>query len=183
MPLSERDRRALVVLGVVALLALLAVLGVRFLGGGQEVAAPPGPPPVASSPAPSPTPTQGAAPQPRFSGRDPFSPPPGLGTPSPTSTASPSPTGTPTATPTPTSSPTAPGGGASRTVSGHTVVLLDVFRRAGRDMAQVEVDGTVYTVAEGQTFAEDFRLVSAAGSCARISFQGAPFTLCVSELK
>ncbi len=173
MPLSPRDRRALVILGAVAGAALLLFLVARVLPGGEEAAAPPARSTPTVSPTASPAPGRSPAPVLEFSGRDPFA------TPAVFVTASPSPTGTPS----PTRTPTTPGAGASRTVGGHTVVLLDVFTREGADMAPVEVDGTVYTVEEGEGFADGFRLVSASGTCARIRLGDESFTLCVSERK
>src|SRR5213079_1971442 len=88
-----------------------------------------------------------------FSGRDPFQPLVDLNGTSSSSGSSGS--VAPASSP-----PPAPTGGSSTSVNGHTVVLLDVFSQNGDQMAQVEVDGTVYTVKEGETFATDFQLVS-----------------------
>jgi len=118
-------------------------------------------------------------------GRDPFSIPPELAeTPGGGVSPSVSPTASPTGTPTsPSPTPTAPGGGSSTTVGGHTVVLLDVFTRDGTDKAQVEVDGTVYTVDVGEEFDDNFKLVSVSGTCARFLFGDQGFTLCVISPK
>ncbi len=63
-------------------------------------------------------------------------------------------------------------------LGGHTVVLLDTFIRNGTEMAQVEVDGTAYTVIEGHTFAAgDFTLQSVSGDYATILFGGESATL------
>src|SRR6266498_2683015 len=43
--------------------------------------------------------------------------------------------------------------------------------------AQVEVDGTVYTVAEGDSFDDGYRLVSINGSCASFTHNATSFTL------
>ena len=66
-------------------------------------------------------------------------------------------------------------------VDGHRVKVIDVFRQNGRDRAQVQVDGTVYTVDEGEDFATNFRLVSASGQCATMLFGDDEFTLCEGE--
>jgi hypothetical protein len=66
-------------------------------------------------------------------------------------------------------------------MGGHTVVLLDIFQ--GGTKVQVEVDGTVYTVSVGETFAGNFRLVSISGNCARFVFGDEGFTLCTSPRK
>ena len=191
MALSPRDRRALIIFGGVAGVALLAFLFLNVLrgGGGEEVASSP---PVSTG-GPTPTPTITPTPTPRETlppvvlagSRDPFSIPPALqtGSPPPGGSVSPPPTGTGTTPPPtgPTPTPTTPGGGQSTTVGGHTVVLLDIF--SGGTKAQVEVDGTVYTVSEGETFAGNFRLISISGSCARFVFGDEGFTLCTSPQK
>ncbi len=190
MALSPRDRRALIIFVAVAGVALLAFLYLNVLrgGGGEEAA-----PPAVSTGGPTPTPTVSPTPTPRETlppvvlagSRDPFSIPPALqtGAPPPSGSVGPPPTGTgtppPTGTPSPT--PTTPGGGQSTTVGGHTVVLLDIFQ--GGTKAQVEVDGTVFTVSEGETFDGNFRLVSISGSCARFVFGDEGFTLCTSPQK
>jgi hypothetical protein len=71
--------------------------------------------------------------------------------------------------------------GGGETVGGHSVRLVDVFLDEGAPRAQVEVDGTVYTVAEGEVFAENFELVSASGECATMLFGDDQFTLCEGE--
>ena len=70
-------------------------------------------------------------------------------------------------------------GGGGESIGGHRVRVVDVFPRGGR--AQVQVDGTVYTVDEGETFAENFQLVSASGECATMLFGDDEFTLCEGE--
>ncbi|HET7483450.1 MAG TPA: hypothetical protein VFK89_11375, partial [Actinomycetota bacterium] len=66
-------------------------------------------------------------------------------------------------------------------VGRHRVRVIDVFRQDGHDRAQVQVDDTVYTVDEGEDFADNFRLVSASGSCATLLFGDDEFTLCEGE--
>jgi hypothetical protein len=78
----------------------------------------------------------------------------------------------------------APGGAVDSggsTVGGHTVSVIDVFTARGRRRAQVEVDGTVYKVNEGETFADNFKLLSASGECANMLFGDDQFTLCEGE--
>jgi hypothetical protein len=191
MALSDRDRRALIVLGAVAGVAIIAFLLLNVLGGGGGTEAGSPTPVITTSPSPAPsvsptpTPRETLPPVVLAGSRDPFSIPPALQT-----TASPAPSGsvgptTPppsgTTTPTPTETPTTPGGGQSQKIGGHTVVLLDVF--AGGTKAQVEVDGKVYTVSEGQTFADNFKLVSISGECARFLFGDEAFTLCTNPQK
>jgi hypothetical protein len=126
-----------------------------------------------------------------FTGRDPFSVPPALqpsasgGSTSPPSSGPPPSGSTPPPTSTSTTPPPSnPGGGSSIVIGGHTVVLLDTFRRGGTARAQVEVDGVVYSVAVGQTFAGgQFQLRSTSGNCATFDFGDQPFALCFTASK
>jgi hypothetical protein len=208
MPLSDRDRRAIKVGGILAAVVLLALLGLGQLGKGGEEALPPLAPSVTAGPTGSPTaePTtsgspsvQPSAPAPTavFGGRDPFSPPPifavltpttsptspGTSPTSPgTSPTSPAPTSPGTTPPSPT--PTAPSNGSSTSVGGHTVVLLDTFPSDGEQLAQIEVDGTVYNVGEGDSFAGgDFEVLTISANCASVLFGDDAFTLCVTPEK
>ena len=70
-------------------------------------------------------------------------------------------------------------GGEGESVGGHRVRVVDVFPNGRR--AQIQVDGTVYTVDEGEVFAENFQLVSASGECATMLFGDDEFTLCEGE--
>ncbi len=73
------------------------------------------------------------------------------------------------------------GGGGGESVGGHRVSLVDVFRDDDGQHAQVQVDGTVYTVDEGERFAENFQLLSVSGDCATMLFGDDQFTLCEGE--
>jgi hypothetical protein len=179
--LSPRDRRALTILGGVAGVAVVAFILLKVLGGGGgEEAGVPSPRPASTPPpavTPTPTPRPTLPPVALAGSRDPFSIPPSLQSGSPSPSGSVSPTGSPTS---PGPTPTSPGGGQSKTLGGHTVVLLDIFQSGTR--VQVEVDGTVYTVSVGQTFASNFRLVSTSGRCARFLFGDQGFTLCLPSV-
>ena len=77
-------------------------------------------------------------------------------------------------------------GGPGRTagdsdIGGHSVKLVDAFVQGGRSRARVNVEGTVFTVDEGERFAENFELVSAQGSCVTMLFGDDQFTLCEGE--
>jgi hypothetical protein len=187
MALSDRDRRTVTIGGLVVGALLAGFLIFTVLGGGEPPLDEPFPttPPVPSSPSPSPG--GGGPPIQNFTGRDPFSVPPAL-------SPSPSPTapggggggdgdgngGGGTQTP----SPTAPGNGSSQNVGGSTVVLLDIFERDGATRVQVEVDGNVFDVGIGDTFAGGrFELRSVSGSCATFLFGDEQFTLCISAQK
>lgn len=207
MPLNDRDRKALKIGGIVAAVLIVALLAASQLGKGGAPALPPlstgpsivGPtgPTVGPSVVPSGSPTAGGpSPSPIFAGRDPFSIPPifspaGSGTPSGSTGSTGGPTGpsgstgTGTGTPTsPTSTPTAPSNGSSTVIGGHTVVLLDTFTHNGVAMVQVEVDGTVYNVAVGHSFAGGtFSLRDVAGNCATFLFGDQSFTLCLIPQK
>ena len=52
-----------------------------------------------------------------------------------------------------------------------------VFTGSGHTKVQVEVDGAVYTVNVGGTFATSFKLVSVSGSTANFLYGDQPFTL------
>ena len=85
--------------------------------------------------------------------------------------------------------PTDPGDGTEptapdddgETVGDHRVKVVDVYVENGENRAQIQVDGSVYTVDEGEEFANNFRLVSASGRCATILFGDDEFTLCEGE--
>lgn len=190
MALSERDRRTVTIGGGVVGVLLAGFVLFSVLGGGEEAF-----PPIPETPlppsSPSPSPGSGGPPIQSFTGRDPFSVPPGL---SPSQTAGPSggpsgspsgnPSGGPSGGPSGSPSPTTPGNGSSQTVGGSTVVLLDVFQRDGATHVQVEVDGTVYDVGIGEEFAGGrFELRSVADSCATFLFGDESFTLCISPQK
>jgi hypothetical protein len=186
MPLSERDRRTLKIGGVIAGVLVIAILGMKLLSGGGEEAAPsivPSVPGTPTSPSASPSASVNPSPVVPPVGRDPFSIPAYFGITSSTTTTTTStatsttPPPTSTTTSTPTQTPT--GSNPSRaTLGGHEVVLLDTFARHGIDMAQVEVDATVYTVAEGSPFAQgQFELRSVSGNFATILFGDESVTL------
>jgi hypothetical protein len=63
------------------------------------------------------------------------------------------------------------------------VTLLDIFTRGGVRKAQVQVDSTVYTPSEGETFADGFKLVSISGTCATFTHDGEGFVLCENPQK
>lgn len=162
---SNRNRIVLVgAVGVVALLAAILLPKLLFGGGGggDEL----GPPPDASASSGATTTTApdelATAPAPEaFSTKNPFTP---LVDTAPAATATgASTTGGVTDAPTPTT-PTGTGTGtgtATEPTSAGRFSLIDVY--AGPDgaaVATVEVDGQMYTVSEGETFAGGYRVVS-----------------------
>jgi len=215
MPLTERDRKTIRIGAIVAGCMIVLVLGLNFLGRGSDsntIALPSISVPTATSTTAVPTGSGGPTGTPGtpthsptnvFTGRDPFSLPAvfqatsttsgGSSTSSSsgtsTSTSTSSSTGTSTSTSSSTSGatshPTQPGNGSATTVGGHDVVLLDTFTVNGVDTVQVEVDGTVYNVAEGDTFGpgNTFELLSVSGGCGAFVFGDQSFTLCTSPQK
>ena len=181
MQLSPRDRRMLMILGVVVVGAALLYFFVLSGHKGTKSASSSGPGPVTVQPGSSPaavTPSPGPTPILVFAGRDPFSPPPGalIGVAAPAASG-------PTVAPAGTGGST-PGGGSSATVGGKTVVLDSVFTLNGTEEVQVEVSGTVYTVAVGDTFATNYALAAINGSCADFTYKtSTSFTLCVTANK
>ncbi|MFP5353157.1 MAG: hypothetical protein ACLGIB_11440 [Actinomycetota bacterium] len=72
-------------------------------------------------------------------------------------------------------------GGGGSDVGGHRVRVIDVFQEDGNGRVQVQVDGTVYTVDEGERFAQNFQLLSTSGQCATMLYGDDEFTLCEGE--
>jgi hypothetical protein len=185
MALTDRDRRALTILGIVAGVAIVAFVLFNVLagGGGGESAAPPTGttgPTAPYSPTITPTPPRETLP-PVYGERDPFSAPPGLATPSgsvgPTSTVSP--TYSPSSSISP-SSTASPRPGSSITIGGHRLTLLAIF--ASGEKAQVRVDETVWTLEDGSTFPNSgiYKLVGIRDqACARFTYRDTGFTLCL----
>jgi hypothetical protein len=60
-------------------------------------------------------------------------------------------------------------------------VLDDIF--ASGTKAQIEVDGTVYTVSEGDRFGGGLRLESINGSCVTVSSGSDSSTMCLNPQK
>lgn len=159
---SRRRLASFAGVGVGLLVVVFAVL--RLVGGGSPEPLPPLP-----STFPTGTPTATASPLPRATesalGRDPFRP---LVTESsPGASPSASPSATPTATPT--------------SSEARRVKLVDVFLDHGERVATVLVDGSEYTVAPGETFADSFELLSLTSSCGNFVFGDERFTLCLGQ--
>lgn len=207
MALTDRDRRALIILGAVAGVALVAFVLLKLLGGGGGQAAAPLPPTIGApttSPTPSvtPTPRETLPPVVLAGARDPFSIPPEL-SPTPSGGVGPSapPGGTTTTPPTtppttvpppppttvpppptappPTGPPTMPPAppGDTTVVGGHTVTLQ--FVNAKAEKVKVKVDRQVWIVERGARFDDNFKLVAIDGRCARFLFGDEAFELCL----
>ena len=181
---------------VVGLVVLLAVLWFVFLRGGSDDAALTPLPEATTIPAPEAT-EEPAAEKPGkgpietfevFAPKDPFRPLISAASAGTTSTA-----GAPTETGNgstgdggPTGQPSggsdiSGGSGGDSNVGGHRVRLVDTFTRNGEANARVQVDGTVYTVGEGERFAENFEVLSISGECASLLFGDDQFSLCEGE--
>ena len=200
MPMSTRDRRALIIFSVVAVAAVAAYFLLLKPGGSggtggsaQPVAVTSPQTHHASSPTPAPSvkshkgkPRRSQPPAPLVGGRDPFSPlvnasagggtgpaPSGGGTsPAPSGTVAP-----------PASPPATPSGGTGTRIGGHSVTLLGIFTHGGVTKAQISLDGTTYVVAPGSDFDGNFRLVSLSAGCARILYGDQAFSLCENPQK
>jgi hypothetical protein len=174
MNLTARDRRLLIGLGGLVLLAAVWFLFLHTSPKAETLA----PLPQVNQGVPTTAPSPIKAKHKRvlvFSGRDPFCCNPTTSTVAGTS---------PGSTVSPAGSPSVgPSGGSSNTFNGQTIVLVDIFVADGTDQAQVEVDGTVYTVSPGDDFAGDFSLISISGTCADFTFQSESFTLCETANK
>ena len=98
----------------------------------------------------------------------------GTGTSAPTTGTTATSTGTTTTT-------TSNGASEEENVGGHRVRVVDVVAAEGERRAQIQVDGTVYTVDEGERFASNFQLLSTSGRCATMLYGDDEFTLCEGE--
>lgn len=188
MQISERDRRMLMILGAVAVAAVLLFVFVLHHGSGSPAASNTNAATVttpttsgASVPALAPSPKAQTPTVLVFSGRDPFKAlvdTTTVATSTSTSTSGSGTTGSGTSGVTPAPSPSSgPTDGSSVTLDGHTIVLDDIFTQDGKTKVQVEVDGSVYTVESGKTFAGNYKLVSVSGSTASFLYGDQPFTL------
>jgi hypothetical protein len=181
-----------VVLGLVVLVALAWFL---FLRGDADEAVSTAPV-VTPAPAPTTEPTEKPAEKPGkgpietfevFAPKDPFRPL--IAAASGGTAPAPAPAGAPTVSPTAAPGVGQPsggsdisgGGGGDNSVGGHRVRLVDTFRVNGEPRARVQVDGTVYTVGEGDRFADNFEVLSISGSCTSLLFGDDQFSLCEGE--
>jgi hypothetical protein len=182
---SNPARRKIVIAALAACVAL-PTLFVLTHGNAKPNPQPFAPPAGAQAAAPSQPKTQTVSHHPIetfqvFAPRDPFEPvvisggATGSGT-SSTSSSTPSP-GTSTTTDTSGSS----NSDGSTAVSGHRIKLIDTFPQGGGEKARIQVDDTVYTVAPGETFATNFKLLSIQNKCITAFFGDDQFSLCEGE--
>jgi len=176
--MGPRERALAIGLGVlvVGVVVFLLMSG----GGGEEI------PPVSSNPvvktSPSPTVTSPPETGQTFEGKDPFQPlvvAAAVGSTGGTTGGS---TGGSTGSPAPQPSGSITGvnGGSSGTPS-TTVTLIDIRKVNGKLVATVDVDGKDYTAGVGQTFAQNFRVISLTSSCGTFVFGDERFSLCEGQ--
>lgn len=204
MPITDRDRKTLIIGGSVLGFFLVAFLIYKlFLSGGADGAATitptfsPVSPITTTSPTASPTPSRVSVVT--FGGRDPFcisqsyvsretllhlQPDasayycPGVYVPSATPSASSTPSGSASASATASSTVASSPIASSAVIGGRSVVLMAAPAPPG-SRTPVEVNGKVYNVAVGSTFGGgSFRLQSISGTCASFLYGDQPFSLC-----
>ena len=185
---------AQVALLVVGLVVLIGVLWFVFLRGGSEDAALSPLPTTSPVPAPEVT-DEPVAEKPGkgpietfevFAPKDPFRPLISAATAGTSTAAAPADTGNGSDTGggpagQPSGGSDISGGSGGDSVGGHRVRLIDTFTRNGETQARVQVDGTVYTVGEGERFADNFEVLSISGECASLLFGDDQFSLCEGE--
>jgi hypothetical protein len=190
--MTNQERRRLIVLGcVLGVLVAAFVARAMFSSGSSKSSSSTGNSPAASNPFQPvpPVSTTSVPPSPPtfpvYGSKNPFEPV--IQVPMSTSPTTSGGGGATTTTPT-----TSGGGGATTTTTtvpsnspapSQTVTLIDVFRDTdGTVKARVQVGSTVYTVREGDTFANGaYRVVSLNDPCGEFLFGDSPFKLCVGE--
>jgi hypothetical protein len=210
MALSDRDRRALIILGAVVGVALVGFLLMNVLGGGGGEEASPSPvittaPTASPTPSVTPTPRETLPPVVLAGARDPFSIPPALnvspsggvspsttvpptGTTTPPTTVPPTtvppttvpPTTPPPTTPPPTTPPPTSPPPAPNTTTIGGHTVTLQDVNAKADRVKVKVDKQVWIVEEGGRFDDNFKLVAIKGDCARFLFGDEAFELCLT---
>ncbi|MEX2275643.1 MAG: hypothetical protein WEA10_08815 [Actinomycetota bacterium] len=189
--MTERDKRALIILGALVGAALVFFLVTQvLLGGEEEPAAAPAPAPAAGAtdptepvPEPEPSETPTATQTPRsvtnFSGRDPFSTPPELISPTAVASDTTSPVTDPTTEPQPDNG-TGPTSDDTSNVTGRQVTLNAVYLRSGDPKVSVEVEDKAYTKGVGEIFAQNYRVssIDMASNCATFIYGDESFELC-----
>jgi hypothetical protein len=91
-----------------------------------------------------------------------------------------------TTTTTPGATTSSSTGGTTSTTTGDQpqgkrVTLLEVRQEAGGRVAVIEVDGQTYTVGVGETFADDFKVVSLSDNGGVFTYGDSAFTLAVGQ--
>lgn len=181
--LRGMGRRQKTLAGVLAGLVVLAILFLLLSGGGGgTIEGVNSPPVVRTSPSPSANSTTPPETGQAFEGKDPFQPlvvsVPGTGGTGGTTGGT---TGGSTGpTPTPTGSITGVNGG-NNSSSAVTVTLIDIRKQSGKLVATVDVNGKDFTASQGQTFDDNFRVLSLSSSCGTFVFGDERFSLCIGQ--
>jgi hypothetical protein len=168
--IRNMGRREKTLAGVLGGMAIIAVIFVLMSGGGGTIEGVSSNPLVRATPTPTVTSTAPPETGQAFEGKDPFQPL--------VVAVPPAPSGSPT--PTPTGSVTGVNGGNNNS-SAVTVTLLDVRKQGGKLVATVDVNSKDYNVSQGQTFANDFRVLSLSSSCGTFVFGDERFSLCIGQ--
>ena len=181
--MGPRERALAIVLGIIVLLVVVFLL---LSGGGGTIEGVTSPPVTVRSPSPSATASTLPETGQTFEGKDPFQPlvvsAPAGSTGGTTGSSTGGTTGGSTGSPAPqpTGSITGVNGGNSGTPS-TTVTLIDIRKVNGKLVATVDVNGKDYTAGVGQTFAQNFRVVSLTSSCGTFVFGDERFSLCKGQ--
>ena len=182
--LRGMGRRQQMIVAGVGVLVVLAVMFLLLSGGGGTIEGVNSPPVVRTSPSPTVNPSAPPLTGQAFEGKDPFQPlvvavPGGSGGTGGTNPA-PGPGGTPAPAPQPTGSITGVNGG-NNSSSAVTVTLIDIRKQSGKLVATVDVNGKDYNASQGQTFANNFRVLSLSSSCGTFVFGDERFSLCIGQ--
>jgi hypothetical protein len=171
---GSRQRVVVLLLAVVLLVVLAVAVARPLLFPRSEVTAPAAPPATTTPSSSTSAPTTTGSGQPVGSSKDPFHPlvvAGGAATDAATAGSTPSQSSVPGSG---SGSAAVPGGGSTA----ERKVTLDDVRG---DSVKVSVDGTSYSVKEGESFAGDYRVVDIGSACATFESGTTPFTLCEGE--
>jgi hypothetical protein len=186
-------RRLMLVAALAGVLVLIVfLLVVRPLLGGETEEELPAPPAVTAGAAPATPTTRGTGPSTSSaptgeaggSVKDPFRPLVGAGSGAAAteSGVTAGPGGAPATTvPTQSTVPGAGAGAAPTPGGGATTERKVTLLGISGSSAKVSVDGTAYTVEEGESFADGYRAVDIGSECATFESGTTPFTLCEGE--
>lgn len=175
---AKARQRAFIIVG--AVVAALALAYLLLLSGGDDepIVIPDTPRPTGTA-----TPTESPAPEPTdrerppvasddtFEGRDPFEPVVILNPPDGNGNGGGGGGGN------------GDGNGGAIDGNGDTKIirLVDIFESDGERLAVVEVDGDEFTVAEGETFDDNIRVIDLTRRCGTFVFGDERFTLCIGQ--
>lgn len=168
---SQSEKRMLLILGIIVVLAGLFLVFTQ-LGGDEPITVPDTPRPTQTSEATETPRERPPETDEAFEGKDPFEPLVTAGAPG---------NGQPT-----NGNGNGNGDGNGTVVDGgngeaRVVALVDIFTVDGERFATVTVDGESFTVAEGETFADEFRLLNLTRRCGDFVHGDERFTLCVGQ--